>query len=393
MSGSSGEPKYPFQSPNQICPDVPAVEKIFGKNPVSLRRLEGYDAKSQAFGSPIDPTFHDARIKPVELSGFGSDHRDTVRLKVNRALHGVLTAAFQEIASCGMSYHLRKSDAGGFLFRYTKNDHVKGLIPHRPEYGLYDGKTPLKEWKPPAGWADRCAEMDRQSGDFERVIERWVDKGGRPKERRKKDLLSNHSWGTAIDLNYSTNDFSPKKRFDLPPIVVSILVKHGFYWGGYYHDYMHFEFLQLSPDGQLGFQFSKARVAYPFGEQSKHQSPIKYFFLNEHHGRGGYFPLGLYQNIHSGIHLNPLMTADTVAVDDSDMPDTLGESEGSEPSPGPVPPAAKVPLTAVHAALPGYIVAAVRQPSALRDLRRRADPPLARVVETRVRSPSLEDAP
>jgi hypothetical protein len=134
MSGSD-EPKFPFQILNQVCLDVPAVEKLFGKNPVSLRRLDGYEAKSHSFGSPIDTSFRESRIGPVELAGFGEDHRETLRLSVHKALHGVLTAAFKEIAACGMSYHLRKNDAGGFLFRYKLAQEVGS---HRP--GSFGGQ-------------------------------------------------------------------------------------------------------------------------------------------------------------------------------------------------------------------------------------------------------------
>ena len=363
MSDSSDEGKYPFQTPNQVCPNGPAVEKIFGKDPVGLRRLKGFEAKSHEFGNPVDLSFRDTRIGPVELSGFGADHRQSIHLNVNKALHGVLAAAFNEIAASGMSYHLRKNDAGGFLFRYTKNEDVGGAIPHRPEYGLYDGKTPLDKWKPPAGWADTCAEKDRAANAFEIEVPVYRHKTKKTENTKKKDLLSNHSWGTAIDLNYSTNGFSPNKRFDLPLVIVSILVKHGFYWGGYYHDYMHFEYLQPSPQAQSGFVFPSSHVVFPFGEPGKHESPIKYFFLNEHHGRGGYFPLGLYQNLHSGIHLNPLLSADTDAVEDSDLPDDSAQLENSESDLAPagaaaVPTTAKSTLTAIRAALPGYIVAA-----------------------------------
>jgi hypothetical protein len=365
MSDSSDDGKYPFQTPNQVCPNGADVEGIFGKDPVGLRSLKGFEAKSHAFGNPVDLSFRDNRIGSVELRGFGPDHQKSIHLNVNKALHGMLTAAFNEIAASGMSYHLRTNDAGGFLFRYTKNEDVEGAIPHRPEYGLYDGKTPLEEWQPPAGWADHCAERDRAANAFETEIPVFRHKTKKTENTKKKDLLSNHSWGTAIDLNYSTNGFSPKKRFDLPPVIVSILVKHGFYWGGYYHDYMHFEYLQPPPQAQSSFIFPSSHIAFPFGEPGKHESPIKYFFLNEHHGRGGYFPLGLYQNLHSGIHLNPLLAADPDAVEDADLPDDAAQLETSESEhgaasaePEPAPTTAKSALTAIHAALPGYIVAA-----------------------------------
>jgi hypothetical protein len=142
----------------------------------------------------------------------------------------VLSAAFDEIAACGMSYQLRQSDAGGFLFRYTKNDDVGGAIAKRPEYGLYNPKTAPANWTPPGHRADTCAELGRKSNSFEMEIPVFRHKSGKTTMTKKKDLLSNHSWGTAIDLNYSTNDFSSRKPFDMPPIIVEILINHGFYW-------------------------------------------------------------------------------------------------------------------------------------------------------------------
>lgn len=358
MSGTSG-PKYPLQTPNQVCDDLAAVEKIFGKNTTALRKLSGYDEKSLHFGNPIDPAFQDARIAPVELRGFGPNHSQSIHLKINRALHALLSAAFDEIATAGMSYQLRANDAGGFLFRYTKNDDVSGAIVKRPEYGLYDPKTATAKWKPPGHWADKCAEMDRKSNSFEMEIPVFRHKTGKTTMTKKKDLLSNHSWGTALDLNYSTNDFSSKARFDMPPIIVSILTKYGFYWGGYYHDYMHFEFLQPSPQGQ-GYQLPSSHVVFPFGERGKPESPTKYFFLNEHHGRGGYFPLGLYQNLHGGIHLNPLSGGTDEPVEDSDLPEdaaALDQEMDEAATPAPVTESSG-PLNAVHTALPGYLVAA-----------------------------------
>jgi hypothetical protein len=360
MSDSPDAPKYPFQTPNQVCENLAAIERVFGKNPTSLRRLEGFDAKSHEFGNPVDLSFRDTRVGPIELRGFGLDHRRTVRFIVNRALHSVLNVAFDEIAASGMSYQLRVGDAGGYLFRYTKNDDVTEAIARRPEYGFYDEKNAQKKWNPPANWADMCAEHDRRTNSFEQEIPVFRHKTNKIEKTKKKNLLSNHSWGTAIDLNFSTNGFSPKKRFDMPPVIVAILAKHGFYWGGFYHDYMHFEYLQPPPQAGANYHFPDSHVTFPFGDPGKHESPTKYFFLNEHHGRGGYFPLGLYQNLHGGIHLNPVLDAESGDVDDSDLPENIADNDtqtddgAAEAQPAP----AKTTLTPVRAALPGYIVAA-----------------------------------
>lgn len=59
--------------------------------------------------------------------------------------------------------------------------------------------------------------------------------------------ISNHSWGTAIDINPATNPFTNlcSISFDMPPEVVKVFERHGFRWGGRFlekPDYMHFEY-------------------------------------------------------------------------------------------------------------------------------------------------------
>ena len=110
----------------------------------------------------------------------------------------------------------------------------------------------------------------------------------------------------------------------MPLRIVEIMEGFGFYWGGYYHDYMHFEYLQASIAGVS--DEAQAAVAFPYGRAGKRESPIKYYFLNEA-GDDGFFPLGLKQNLHAGVHLNP-------------------------------PPGPSGPLVPITNAMPGYIVAA-----------------------------------
>jgi hypothetical protein len=66
---------------------------------------------------------------------------------------------------------------------------------------------------------------------------------------------SNHSWGTAIDINAPSN---PRRKRGLPRItdipkkVVALWKNHGFRWGGDYSwpDSMHFEFMGTASDAQ-----------------------------------------------------------------------------------------------------------------------------------------------
>lgn len=66
-----------------------------------------------------------------------------------------------------------------------------------------------------------------------------------------KDLhyLSNHSWGTAVDLNATTNPMTSDGRVhtDMPMAVIQAAKNWAFSWGGFYtgkrKDPMHFEML------------------------------------------------------------------------------------------------------------------------------------------------------
>ena len=70
---------------------------------------------------------------------------------------------------------------------------------------------------------------------------RWIR--GRP------GVLSNHSWGLAVDLNATKNPMTTdgKNHTDMPAWVVATMQKYGFSWGGNYRakrrDPMHYEML------------------------------------------------------------------------------------------------------------------------------------------------------
>jgi hypothetical protein len=61
--------------------------------------------------------------------------------------------------------------------------------------------------------------------------------------------LSNHAWGTAFDINASQNPLGkvPAKigQHGCVRELVVIAGQHGFYWGGFYNDGMHFEIGRL----------------------------------------------------------------------------------------------------------------------------------------------------
>lgn len=63
---------------------------------------------------------------------------------------------------------------------------------------------------------------------------------------RGSNSISNHAYGRAIDINSSKNPRDKVFTSDIPPAVVDLWMRHGFYWGGHYptrYDTMRFEFM------------------------------------------------------------------------------------------------------------------------------------------------------
>jgi hypothetical protein len=77
--------------------------------------------------------------------------------------------------------------------------------------------------------------------------------------REDEQILSNHSWGLAIDLDATQNPQQRRVpgrpiRRTIPDEVVVIMAKHGFAWGGNYAktpDPMHFECLLTRDQARL----------------------------------------------------------------------------------------------------------------------------------------------
>jgi hypothetical protein len=282
--------KPPLQIPNHVCKTKEAVVEVFGESQ-TRRALEGFKAKVKEYGNPIERDFMGKYIAPVELRGFGPNHEVVVTPGLHKSIHAIVAKAFNEIYARRLPYTLRAEETTApTYFRYTKNTSVKAAIATRPEYG-FKGAIP-------EDWAGICARWDRDHNTFEEIVKYK----GAERDRVKKDLLSNHSWGTAFDLNPRTNDYTPEARFDMPIEIVKILESYGFYWGGRYHDYMHFEYCLPCPGGR--YDMPRQYVCFPFGRSGERESPTKYIHMNEA-GRGGFYPLGLRQNLHGGVHLDP----------------------------------------------------------------------------------------
>ncbi|MCY1075724.1 M15 family metallopeptidase [Archangium lansingense] len=306
---------YPHQEPTHVFNTKEEVKAAYGDPVIKKDPFDPdsngsrFEKTSRVFGNPILESFYKSEIVAVELPGIGPQKSATMKVWINRRLAHLLLAAFEKIKAENLPYVIY--EVGGYNFRYKQNPSVRTAIENRPEYAELRTQKDFADY-----WNSRTAEHDRAHGSFLEII---PYSGG---TSAKKDLLSNHSWGSAIDINWGTNPFKAGSRFDMPRRIVEIMANLGFHWGGYYHDYMHFEYLRDTIEGLPDEE--PPQVFFPFSAAQKRESPLKYYVLNER-GKGGYFPLGLQQNLHGGVHLEP---------------------EASE---------AKVP---VQAAMPGYIVAA-----------------------------------
>jgi len=281
---------YSLQEPSHLCLTKPSVRALYG-DPAFERELYSTDGNrkfantSRLLGNPLVEGFEANNIVDVGVVGFGPNKSRTARVRINRKLAPLLQTAFEKIKAARLPYVLH--EVGGYFFRYQLNEGVHTALKGRREYSGVRG-----------AWNIEYARHDLRNQAFDDVIP--YHRG----QTTKKTLLSNHSYGSAIDINWGTNDYNSRKAFDMPQKIVKIFESLGFYWGGYYHDYMHFEYERASIVGLS--EESPPLVHYPFGGemQQRRESPLKYYFLNEG-GAGGYFPLGKQQNIHAGLHLEP----------------------------------------------------------------------------------------
>jgi len=290
--------------------------------------------KALRFGNPAEPNF-EKNIVQVFLPGFGENGRSTAPAKVHCEIAPVLMMAFQEIASLGLDYELRPfGDHATYCLRYGKSTKNANMFTADPDYASLSKKS----------WNVDYAKFDLDHGRFGKPI------GGENVPRWHH--LSNHSWGTAVDINPSTNPMKSGAYFDMPEEIVRVMCDWGFFWGGYFSppdgDYMHFEFV-ADEIRTSSFRVPAPHVVFPLGSEDKRESPTKYFHINES-GAGGFYPLGACQDLHGGVHLYPSPPAPPVSA-----PAPAASPTAEAPAAAAAPPPA---MPTVRATLPGYIVAA-----------------------------------
>jgi hypothetical protein len=310
-------PPHQYSNLTKLKEDFPFHEGLTQPNP---------DISTKLFGNPMDEDFEERFITHVSLPGIGRNRATPTTIKVHRYLADILVGVFEQIASMGLNYVIYGfGEAATYCFRYGASRQNYELFQTDRSYPPLDGKP----------WNIEYAKYDRQHKRFN------IPVGSDTKPRWKH--LSNHSWGSAIDINPTTNPMKSDAPFDIPREIVEVMYHAGYRWGGYYEsverDYMHFEFAKEAVS-QDAFEVVPSVGCFPFGQPGVRESPLKYLAGNEQ-GKGGFYPLSNSQGLHGGIHLQPEL------LDTAEASDSAGDADS--PTKGLVP---------VRACLPGYIVAA-----------------------------------
>jgi len=139
--------------------------------------------------------------------------------------------------------------ATGPVKYYSGTGYRKSLVCNIPTSAATSGDVTVsvrRELAPLVGELMRQTES-KYGYDIRRGVTggfncRYIKSGGY--ERPDKGP-SNHAYGRAVDINWDANPQSYTFRSDIPPAVVALWMRHGFYWGGHYsyHDTMHFEYV------------------------------------------------------------------------------------------------------------------------------------------------------
>ncbi len=194
-----------------VCNSKADVTAHFGQN--LKRQIKGTERPS-FWGD----TLKQNTTKGVTIVGLGPDRTKTRKLYVHAKLADKITAMFEKIKQVNRDYHIYS--IGSKCVRYMKNTNTRQVIRDGPDYAA--ARAQISDWN--RSWPSSALKYDSQHNRIQ-----W----------RK---VSNHFFATAIDINPGTNPFKKGKAFDIPKWMVHIFRDFGFGWGGYYHDYMHFEY-------------------------------------------------------------------------------------------------------------------------------------------------------
>ncbi|MBU0994986.1 MAG: M15 family metallopeptidase [Proteobacteria bacterium] len=226
-----------------------------------------------------------SNIIKFDLSKYG--FKCIKSIYIHKNLSPILERVFTEIKEV-KNYEIRVVYC--HLFRYKKNTTTTKAIRDSSDYSQAKDWY-CSKWKKTgdeknawwnAHWAEGAAEYDLKENKV------------------KLSYLSNHSFGSAIDINPAENGIGAK-TWDIPPKIVEIFRKYGFYWGGFYKDPMHFEYFL---DYFIDFNSFSLPVDIGKGYTPTQESLNDYYVHNEQKHKGGYFPVGANTVWHGGVHIH-----------------------------------------------------------------------------------------
>ncbi len=197
----------------QVCNTKQDVIAAFGQN--LTRQVKGSE-RASFWGNPLAGGL----TKTIEAVGIGASRNETKRLSLHSKIADKAVAMFAKLKQVNQDYVIYS--VGSKCVRYMKNSNTRATIRDGAEYAA--AKAQHADWA--RSWPSKALHYDNS-----RNAVKWTK-------------VSNHSFGTAIDINPSTNPYKSGKDFDIPKWMVEIFREFGFSWGGYYHDYMHFEYEQ-----------------------------------------------------------------------------------------------------------------------------------------------------
>lgn len=198
------------------------VEAVYKKT--YFRQLK-VPEKIATFGDPSQKNFEAEYIRKAYLVGCGANRDTTLDVELHRGVVPIMEQIFREILAAGLDYRIRPPHC--YSFRYVK-DSVTGAWLNHPDYA---GLSPTKD--PHLSYSRRDRELGRLHVKIDGT------------EKDRFDRLSNHAYGTAIDINGNDNEYKNDGKCDIHPEIVKIFQNHKFFWGGFYNsrrDYMHFEY-------------------------------------------------------------------------------------------------------------------------------------------------------
>ncbi len=207
--GHSHNAKYKL-----TCNTKADVTAAFGNN--LPRQIRGSE-RASFWGNPLQG----GATKSITVVGLGADRNGTRKLRLHAKIADKVEQMFQKIKQVNQDYVIYS--CGSLCVRYMKNSGTRNSIRDGANYAAARTQHGSK-WA--SGWSSLALHHDNG-----RNAVQWTK-------------VSNHSFGTAVDINPSTNPYKAGKPFDIPKWMVAIFRDFGFGWGGYYHDYMHFEYEQ-----------------------------------------------------------------------------------------------------------------------------------------------------